>query len=85
MFTEKESEAGDDMDSFLARSQSSRNYQRPNLGLDNFFQRNTPRSKSLGRPGAKGTRVTKTHLFGLGGKIVCLVAVAVKINFFQGS
>lgn len=56
MFTEKESEAGDDMDSFLARSQSSRNYQRPNLGLDNFFQRNTPRSKSLGRPGAKGTQ-----------------------------
>ena len=55
MFVDKESEAGEDLEAMLARSQSSRHYPRTNLGLEDAFQRNTPRSKSLGRP--KGTRL----------------------------
>ena len=59
IFVDKESEAGEDMEAMFARSQSTRHYPRTNLGLENIFQRNTPRSKSLGRP--KGTRKLLQH------------------------
>jgi len=52
---DKESEAGEDMEAMFARSQSTRHYPRTNLGLENIFQRNTPRSKSLGRPKGEHT------------------------------
>ena len=70
MFVDKESEAGEDMEAMLARSQSSRHYPRTNLGLENMFQRNTPRSKSLGRP--KGTRklLLQQHSLGKGSSLL---------------
>ena len=40
------------MEAVLARSQSTR-YPRTGGLVENFFSRNSPRSKSLGRPGAK--------------------------------
>ena len=54
LFLDKDYDPEDDAETVLQRSQSSRHYPRVAPGLQNVFQRNSLRSKSLGRPGAKG-------------------------------
>ena len=49
-----------DLQAVLARSQSTRQPPRGGSGLEQFFQRNTQRSKSLGRD--KGTQGLPPHL-----------------------